>query len=167
MEPSDWIALAALAASVIISIAGFWFNYKTNKENIRARRTEIVTEKSIEAYREVVEKITALVLEVGNGVNGSESARQFRKTLELFEKDAKKTVAKYILYLPGSVGSDFTAVLNSLHELVENKSSFSVEDQKKFEMIINEYGNLLERVQKFIGLEGEIAPGRVKLPTKP
>ena len=61
MQPSDWIAIAALAASVIISIAGFWFNYKTNQENIKARRADIAVEKSIEAFRELIEKIYNLL----------------------------------------------------------------------------------------------------------
>jgi hypothetical protein len=57
MSPSDWIAIAALGASVLISIAGFFFSYFTQKENIKARRAEIVAEKSIEVFRELVEKM--------------------------------------------------------------------------------------------------------------
>ena len=67
MTPTDWIALTAIITSLliaiggsivslIVSVVGFWLSYKTNNENIKARRAQIAAEKSVEAYREIVEK---------------------------------------------------------------------------------------------------------------
>jgi len=64
MIPSDVIALGALClsgfallVSVFISILGFVFNYYNNQQNIKARRAEIVTENSLEAFRELVGRL--------------------------------------------------------------------------------------------------------------
>jgi hypothetical protein len=56
MTPSDWIAIGAL----VVAIASIVFNYLTNRENIKARRVEIVTEKSVEIFREFVVRLAKL-----------------------------------------------------------------------------------------------------------
>jgi len=64
MTPSDWIDLGPLA----VALASMVFIFLTNSQNIRAKRADLITEKSVDAFVEFVAKmidITDLYGELG------------------------------------------------------------------------------------------------------
>ena len=152
MEPSDWIAIVALAASAIISIAGFLFNYRTNRENIRARRADLVAEKSIEAYREVVERLRKV--EVAVRVEGN-----LDDAIELW-KSLVDASHKYSFYFPTTISNDFSDILyNELEEILhEERVSDGVHDELEdadWQIVRSKLDVLLFRMQKYMGMERE------------
>jgi hypothetical protein len=145
MEASDWIAIAALGASVIISIAGFWFNYKTNKENIRARRADLVTEKSIDAYREIVGMLEAVSIHAYR-----HEYEEARAALEKVDKSYRSNR----VYFSEEIASKISSEISGWAMLIVNESVFSYFEQERIrEGIQSSQEKLFRHIQKLIGLE--------------
>lgn len=159
MEPSDWISISALAASVIISLAGFWFNYKTSKENIRARRAEIVTEKSVDTYRELVEKMGKIEtyiaeIEMENPSKGFEE-KQAQLTNKL--SDLQEFLDKHRVYFPKTISKRLFHLLLQFHKFLSRyRTGDRGEELLDLWATINiEFESNLEQIQKQIGVEIE------------
>jgi len=114
MTPSDVIAVGALClsafalfVSVFISIMGFVFNYLTNRQNIKARCDNLITDKSIEAYREIVEKIIELQSKLTfDELQGEEKIIKFYQNLNEAYNECQRIFCKYRYYLPKKLAGD-------------------------------------------------------------
>lgn len=155
--PDNWIAFAAICASVIVSVAGFFFSFFTNRANIKARRIEIVTEKSIEAYRELVGILEWFVSGYSSSEwlteDGSKKAREMvNECLELH--------TKYSVYFPRTISRDIFKVLGMWHDAITFKSKQDNLNEfvKLMHHATNETINLKRRIQKHIGVETKEQP---------
>ena len=146
MEPSDWIAIAALAASVIISIAGFWFNYKTNQENIKAKRAELVAEKSVEVYREMIGKLNVLVYEQ------VDSPSEISKSVT----DCLQYLIKNRLFFPRHIANDLVFTLKNLQEqLTKAKKGDLKVSSDEMKAAFMKALKFIDRLQRYIGVAPE------------
>lgn len=147
MTPSDWIALGALA----VAAASIIFGYLNNQANIKARRAEIAIENSIEAYREVVEKLHTLLIEVDRC--RAEDINQVSTKTDNF----LLVFYKYRLYFPREMGQEIVELTNEIHSLFSKTDAVTEDDHKKFDGIMERLRNFIERLQDHIGLEVEYA----------
>lgn len=145
MNPSDWISIVAICTSLVIALGGFVFNYMTNKENLKARRIDIVTENSIEAFRELVEKLNLFILERTLDEQGDKLGIRVELPHGAVD-DLFHTYSKYGLYYPSTIGQDILSLANSF----SRKSEF-----KDNNVALPKARELIDRIQKHLGVETE------------
>ena len=158
MTPSDWTAIGIAVTSLIISLVGFWLNYKTNQDNIKARRAEIVTEKSIEVYREFVEILNNISNILWSMVLFDESESEISKanTQQWREKAADAMVNclhfldKYRIYFPTTIHGDFIKIFTRWGR-VPDEADENVD--KLMTSISSDVKKLIERIQRHIGVD--------------
>ena len=147
MEASDWIAIAALGATVIVSIVGYAFNYLTNKDNIRAKRAEIVMERNVEAFREVAEKIVAVMDSADRYFRDKESVERVKEAV----KDFRETFTKNFIYIPADVSTQTFGITSAILEHIESDAN-SLENRKQLEDLVDNFADILVRMQALAGL---------------
>ena len=121
---------------------------RTNKQNIKARRADIATEKSIEAYREFVEKAIDIPL-----VEFAAMEDAIFEWTTVYQKNR--------LYFPKSISNDFYDVLSEWTNLIENKKNDKLtedEVQQIYRNCTTKLGGVIDNIQKHIGLETEEKP---------
>jgi hypothetical protein len=143
MEINDAMGNLIGLGGLIVAFVSVLFSYLSNRENIKARRAEIVTEKSIEAFRDLVEKLNLFVLEksvnkqggkLGFGIELPQKARD-----DLFE-----IYYKYGLYFPGTIRKDILSLADSFTPRSEIKDNT---------IAITKAQRLIDRIQKHLGIE--------------
>ena len=93
-----WTTIGALVIAAISLVS----NHLTNKDNLRSRRENIVKEKSIEAYRSLVQKFLILKFNIINK-NISEAIKA--------RNECFYTLIEYRLYLPQKLHDDIGTIL--------------------------------------------------------
>lgn len=106
--PDNWIAFAAIFASVLVSLAGFFFSYFTNRANIKAKRAEIVTKKNVEAFRELVEILSGITNSINGLLDVTDPLIVNARVKEAAEKALELNTLhkKYRIYFPKSLNKD-------------------------------------------------------------
>ncbi len=160
MNSSDWIAVGAL----FVAIAGILFGYLTNRANIRARRAEIATEYTLDAFRKLVENIrvvesSASASLLTDGVptplrykidesKGLQAAQAARACMEF--------VTQYGVYFPNTIVDSAYEVLQLWGDLGDNQGGEWNEERYQSLIAAHEKtARLIERIQKHIGVEPE------------
>ena len=157
MSSADWIAIAAICSSLLIAVAGFlvsvvgfFFNYMTNKENIKARRAEIVTEKSIEivteksieVYRELLEYIGLLRINIA----------LFKRKLDTTilnhtlsrASDLQSFIVKNFFYLPYAISDDLLDTIETIRVI----SKVALEERGEKLVIAKEWDSVLKTLNR-------------------
>lgn len=172
MFPPDWtsdnvIAAIAIVASAVVAIlttaANLVYNYITTQQKIQARRSELVAEKSIEAYREIVEILEWFLSEYTSTewLTEKGEAKAWELVLE-----GKKLHTKYSVYFPNTISSHYFFVLGLWLKIYTKKhKKDDVEElTKMMHSASNETMNLKELIQKHIGVETKEKYQRRSLP---
>lgn len=144
MTPSDFIALGAL----IVAAFTILFNYLINKENLRAKRENIAKEKSVEAYRKLIEKFLLLKFKILNkNLSQAINARD----------DCFYALLENRLYLPRQLHDDIGDVLRKFMKYTDVKNVDAIEgmDPDRWRQINEDLNKLIERLQIHIGVETE------------
>jgi hypothetical protein len=144
MEPSDWIAIVAL----VVAAGSIFFNHLTNRENIKARRAEIVVEKSMEAYREIAEKIQA----IRPATTGKVLTENSQLAFDAIE-DCVNTIQKYRFFLPKEISRELRHKTSTIDLLIREKAVFH--NASGLASQIEEIEPLIESMQKHLGIETE------------
>ena len=158
MTPLEWIAIGALFVAAISMI----FGYLTNRANLKARRTEIATEHSLEAFRKLVEYLR--VVETSTSADlftGGVSIPLRFKIKESKGKPAAEAalecmelVTKYGVYFPNTIVESAFEVLQEWGNLGDDKGREW--NEKDYESLVAAHEKtawLIERIQKHIGIE--------------
>lgn len=144
MTPSDWIAIGAL----IVAALSIFSNYLINMENNTARRENITKEKSVEAYRELIEKFLILKFKIIN-----KNLMQAIKARD----DCFYSVLEHRLYLPEKLHDDVGTVLRKFMKYTKFNIGDPIEeiDPEDWRQACLELNKIIERLQKHIGVETE------------
>jgi len=144
MTPSDWVAIGALIVAAITIL----FNYLIHKDNIRARREDLTKEKSIEAYRDLIEKFLLLKLSIID----KNLAQAIKARNECFY-----SVLEHRLYLPKTLHDDIGNVLRKFMKYIKNNNDDQViiVEPEQWRQANAELNTIIERLQKHIGVETE------------
>lgn len=151
MESSDYIAISAIIATGIVAYIG----HLTNKENIKARLSEIAFEKRLEAFREIVEKCGVLkrlgsrskVFSSGN----KERMNIYEKELRIALEDFYNVYQKQRVYFPPSIEKIVNTYGNITFDFVKKQAHTTENTQKWFKNIQKKEKELVTEIQKFIG----------------
>ena len=158
MTPSDWIAVGAL----FVAVASMIFGYLTNRANIKARRAEIATEYTIEAFRKLVENIRVVETSTSASlfIDGVPTPLRF-KIEESKGKQAAEAaiecmefVIQYGVYFPNTIVNSAYEVLQQWGDLGEDRDGEW--NEENYEVLIAAHektARLIERIQKHIGVE--------------
>lgn len=169
--PDNWVTILSLAVAALAII----IPYFSNLLNIKARRIEIVTEKSIEAYRELIQKIKvvehlfyrrthekfipfeieirkykeigALEFEHEQGYSSKvvRVAMAINECYEVFESNR--------IYFPGVLAKDIEALLYRWSELGDPREKQMASDEIWKELgLIKQTEELIKRIQIYIGV---------------
>jgi len=160
MTPSDWIAAGALAVAFISILV----NLLVHKDNIKARRAELVTEKSIEAYRDLVENLYRIeanifIFRIAEGFSESKEKVDDNLLPDAVEAadECYKLIERYRVYFPSRVVDSTRKVLGQWVELAGYQSGATKEEiDKEFELLEaakKSTANLIKVIQKLIGVE--------------
>ena len=150
MTSSDWIAIGALVVACLSIIS----NYLTNRENIKARRAEAVTEKSLEIYRQLLERLNS-VINLGSDTDLTpDKTREFNNAYNEFSQFANAN----ILFIPSSIALELDNMQDAIGNLVDakNKAYESEKDfvwLEKYEIANKQYEKLVSKLQEYIGLK--------------
>jgi hypothetical protein len=158
MTPSDWIAVGAL----FVAVAGIIFGYLTNRAHLKARRAEIATEYTLEAFRKLVENIRVVESSTSASlfIDGVPTPLRFKieeskgKQAAEAALECMELVTKYGVYFPNTIVESAFEVLQEWGELGDNKGGEW--NEKDYELLIavhEKTARLIERIQKHIGIE--------------
>ena len=158
MTPSEWIAVGALFVAVVTVI----FGYLTNRANIRARRIEIATANSLEAFRKLVENIRVVETNTSASlfVDGVPTPLRFRieeskgKQAAQAALECMEFVTQYGIYFPNTIVDGTFEVLQQWVDLSDSKGDEW--NEKNYESLIAAHektARLIERVQNHRGIE--------------
>lgn len=179
--PDNWITIAALFITPLVTIAGFIFSYVTNQANIKAKRADIITEKSIEVFREFVERLNIILNKIKLALELYGEAFENRDDITFNEaqKTGKEIIdamsrcydfnLKYRIYFPTPLQvlfsriytHDFNELMNAIKNIDQEDPYIQIEElkikikdiNKTVTRVQSEILELILEVQKYIGLE--------------
>lgn len=152
MAPSDWIAIIVIGASILTTAANLLYNYKTNQNNIKARRSDISIEKSLEAYREIVEVIIKLQNKLNmDELEGEEEKKKYYGELDDAYHEGQSVFHRYRYYLPKTFARKFYIIFSESYNLLRTRNF----DLENITMISENFDTLVERLQKYAGIDIE------------
>ena len=145
--PDNWIAIGGLAVAAL----GILVPYFTTKAIIRARRIEIVTEKSIEAYREMAEKM----IDLTDAILFSEFEQANALRVECL-----KIIGRYRFYYPLSLGKEIDDFIRNKTKTVQDRfenryraGGLKDEDKPLVDNMAKEFQKLIKRLQEYAGVK--------------
>jgi hypothetical protein len=147
MTTSDWTAIAAIGASVIFFVGNLIFNYYTNKQNIKAKRADIATEKSIDAFREVVEAFQVFKACIYYD--------DYKGAIEA-DQSIINILRKYCFYFPGPFYyNEFIRIYSEFERYISDKGMPKLIEKYKdnFEITNTEFNDIVTSLQKHVGLK--------------
>jgi hypothetical protein len=160
MISSDWIAVGAL----FVAVASILFGYLTNRATIKARRTEIAAEYTLEAFRKLVENIRVVESSTSASlfIDGVPTPLRFKieesKGMQAAEaaRTCMEFVTQYGVYFPNTIVDSAYEVLQEWGDLGNNKDGeWNEEDYKSLIAVHEKTAKLIERIQKHIGVEAK------------
>lgn len=152
MTSSDIIAVIAVVVSALVLIVSVYIGYQTNKVNIEAKRSDLVFERRLEIFRELVEKIGLIKYYVINNLDfkGEKPPKSFFVGLNERRDDLFVSVQKIKVFIPGEMENHINNYDRRLRMFIKKEGYDNIErsftDVYKFEK------TLVNEIQKYIGL---------------
>jgi hypothetical protein len=156
MDSSEIIALVAIGSSAVVTIVVAIIGYLTNKENNRAKRSEIAFERRLDAFRGIIEKSGVLKL---LGSSGGKMLSSGNKTeIKSYELDLKQAIDEFYrvyqqerVYLPPHISDMVTEYGNLSFQYIVNEKHTTANIKEWCNKIIAKEKEIVAEMQRFIG----------------
>ena len=160
MPDNNWIAIGSLAVAAL----GILVPYLTNKMNIKARHADIVTEKSIEVFREFVAKLTKvhrLFSDIALPTNATALEKHIEVSTEASTKlrqqmdDCQMFIDDYQLYFPEAISQSVVDLLFYWFTFAGKCEEENMMQQELIELYAtagSKLGSVVEQIQGHIGI---------------
>ena len=155
MTASDIIAIVAITISAIVSVISAIITYKNNKANILAKRSEMSFEKRLEAYRELIESMGKLTLQlqrISLEFNNKKRVKELSEDGRLLLDSFFTNYTRYRIFMPKNIFHILTLYLGASSKamtlVISNKEQFDL----SFNDALDKEGEIVSLIQKNIGL---------------